>query len=102
MLGRQKCEIGMYGTMFVERSEDIEAQMFFFAFVTALNMDPSLSPQAQVFQRKRERTQYWRFRKLNNIHQIREKIAWHRWGIFVTAVYYSQVSCLCGETLKHS
>lgn len=84
-----------------ECSEDIEAQMFFFAFVAALNMEPILSPEAQVFQRKRERTSYWRCRKLNNIHQIRERIAWHPWGNFVTAVYFSQVSYLRGGTLKH-
>lgn len=87
-----------------EHSGDIEAQVFFFAFVTALNMDPSLSPQAQVFQRKRERTSYRRFRKLNNIHQKRERIAslGHNWGVFVAAMYYSQVSCLSRGTLKHS
>lgn len=39
-----------------ECSGDIEAQMFFFAFVTALNMDPILSLQAQVFQRKKHHT----------------------------------------------
>lgn len=81
---------------------DIEAQMFFFAFVTALNMDPILSPQTQVFQRKRERTSYWRYRKLNTIHQIRERIAWHHWGIFVTAVNFSQVRYLGGGSLKYS
>lgn len=79
-----------------ENSGDKEAQMFFSASVTALNMDPGLSPQAQMFQRKRDRASYWRFRKLNNIHQKMERIAWHHGDIFVTAVCL----LLSGEMLK--
>lgn len=64
-----------------EGSRDVEAQMFF-AFVTVLNGDPILSPQAQVFHKKKVKTSGWRHGKLNNVNQTRERIAWASLGHF--------------------